>query len=208
MTTAQLPLGGDAWAWIQENSTPDLRIAFAMPNRWTFQMAPVAEFVQRWTRDRACIVDPFCGTSTIAHYRNDLGQGGQDAEAWVRSLIAIGVRADCVIFDPPYSPRQISECYQSIGRVATTEDTQNGGLYRRVRAALADILEPDGLALSFGWQSSGFGKDWRTLQLLLVQHGGAHNDTICVAQKRRAAPTGLAPSLPDGALSSNPKAED
>lgn len=185
MSAAQLPLANDAWAWIQENSPPDLRIAFAMPNRWTFQMPPVADFVRHWTKDYHRIVDPFCGMSTVARFSNDLGRGGVDAEEYVRSLIGDGVSADCVIFDPPYSPRQISECYESIGLKATTEDTQNARLYKRVRAALADILEPDGIALSFGWQSSGFGKDWRTMQILLVQHGGAHNDTICVAQRRK-----------------------
>jgi hypothetical protein len=161
-----------------------LSVAFAMPSRWTFQQPPVAAFVARHVAGRSCIVDPFCGQSEIAHHRNDLASGGVDAEAFVRGLIAEGVRADCVIFDPPYSPRQISECYKSIGKQASQADTQNARLYARVRAALADILAPDGIALSFGWQSSGFGKGWRTIDLLLVQHGGAHNDTICVAQER------------------------
>ena len=102
----------------------------------------------------------------------------------MRSLIGQGVRADCVIFDPPYSPRQISECYKGIGRKATAKDTQNAALYARVRRALDEILLPGGVALSFGWQSSGFGKAYETLEILLVQHGGAHNDTICVAQRK------------------------
>lgn len=170
-------------------AAPRFGVAFAMPTRWTFQQPPVAAFVARHTAGRRCIVDPFCGQSTLAHHRNDLASGGVDAETFVRGLIAQGVRADCVIFDPPYSPRQISECYQGIGRTVTAEDTQNARLYKRVRAALAEILDPDGLALSFGWQSSGFGKDWPTLDLLLVQHGGAHNDTICVAQTMPHPPT-------------------
>lgn len=161
---------------------PLVAVAWAMPSRWTFQIPPIADFVQRWTEGRTCIVDPFCGTSLVAHHRNDMAHGGMDAEQFVRDLIAQGVRADCVIFDPPYSPRQIAECYKSIGRKATTEDTQNARLYKRVRDALADVLVPGGVALSFGWQSSGFGKRWLTHEILLVQHGGAHNDTICVAQ--------------------------
>lgn len=155
-----------------------------MPSRWTFQIGPVAEFVARHTAGRRCIVDPFCGTSTIAHYRNDLAHGGEDAETFVRRLHAEGVTADGVIFDPPYSPRQISECYKAVGRTVTMQDTQNAGLYSRVRAALVDVLEPGGIALSFGWQSGGFGRAWPTLEILLVQHGGAHNDTICVAQQK------------------------
>lgn len=156
---------------------------FAMPSRWTFAIPPIAAFVAKHTAARHCIVDPFCGTSTVAHYRNDLGRGGVDAEAYVRELIGKGVRADCVIFDPPYSPRQISECYKSVGRAVTMEDTQNARLYARVRRALAEILVPGGTALTFGWQSGGFGKAFRTTEILLVQHGGAHNDTICVAQE-------------------------
>lgn len=158
--------------------------AFAMPSRWTFSIPPVAAFLARHLRG-GVIVDPFCGQSTIGTHRNDMGAGGIDAEAFVRQLIADGVRADAVLFDPPYSPRQIAECYKGIGRKASTEDTQNGRLYKRVRAALADVLKRDGIALSFGWQSAGFGAQWDTLEILLVQHGGAHNDTICVAQCRR-----------------------
>ena len=163
----------------------NVSVLFAMPSPWTFEIPPIRDFVVRHLYGAHVVVDPFCGHSRIATHRNDLGLGGQDAEAFVRGLIADGVRADAVLFDPPYSPRQIAECYKSIGREATTEDTQNGALYKRVRAALADILKPDGVALSFGWQSAGFGKAWETFDLLLVQHGGAHNDTICVAQRRK-----------------------
>lgn len=157
-----------------------------MPSRWTFSIPPIREFVARHLNGCSVIVDPFSGQSTIGTHRNDLGRGGCDAEVFVRRLIAEGVVADAVLFDPPYSPRQIAECYKGIGRTCTTKDTQSGMLYRLVRSALADILAPDGIALSFGWQSSGFGKEWETVETLLVQHGGAHNDTICVAQRRRA----------------------
>lgn len=147
-------------------------------------MPPVAAFLARHLKGASVIVDPFCGESTVATHRNDLARGGVDAEQFVRDLIAQGVIADAVLFDPPYSPRQIAECYRGIGREPTMEDTQNGRLFKRVRAALADVLKPDGIALSFGWQSSGFGKGWDTGEILIVQHGGAHTDTICVAQRR------------------------
>lgn len=104
-------------------------------------------------------------------------------EAEPVKLLAQGVVADAVLFDPPYSPRQISECYKSVGLKATGADTQNAALYSRVRKPLAALLRHGGIALSFGWQSSGFSKkEFRTTEILLVQHGGAHNDTICVAQ--------------------------
>lgn len=160
--------------------------AWAMPNRWTFQIPPIAAFLDRWLAlPGMVVIDPFCGTSKRAQFCNDLGLGGRDAAAWCEALMwDLEGACDAVLFDPPYSPRQISECYKSIGRAATTTDTQNAALYSRVRKPLAGLLKPGGIALSFGWQSSGFGKAWPTEEILLVQHGGAHNDTICVAQRK------------------------
>ncbi|OQW38365.1 MAG: hypothetical protein A4C66_11885 [Nitrospira sp. HN-bin3] len=157
--------------------------AWCMPSPWTFQMEPVRAFLARHLTGRRCIVDPFCGTSQIGHFRNDLGRGGVDAEDFLRNLIRQGVRADAVLFDPPYSPRQVAECYAGTGRKITMADTQNGAPNKRVKALLREILDEGGIALSFGWQSSGFGRAWETVEILLVQHGGAHNDTICVAQR-------------------------
>ena len=103
--------------------TTAFSVEFAMPTRWTFSMPPVAAFLARHLQGAQVIVDPFCGESEIGTHRNDLGRGGMDAELWTRQLYDSGVRADAVLFDPPYSPRQIAECYQGIGRKATTEDT-------------------------------------------------------------------------------------
>lgn len=160
---------------------------WAMPSRWTFEIPPIADFVARWTTGASMIVDPFCGRSMIGTHRNDLAHDGVDAEEFCRGLLVRGSLADVVLFDPPYSPRQISECYKMVGRTTTMEDTQSS-FWGRTRRPLADLLKPGGVALSFGWQSSGFGKEWDTLEILLVQHGGAHNDTICVAQRK---PTNL-----------------
>jgi hypothetical protein len=161
--------------------------AWAMPNKWTFQQKPVEDFLCRWINPttKRLIIDPFAGTSKWAEFSNDL-VNGIDAEAYCCNLLAQGMSesADIVLFDPPYSPRQISECYKSIGKKVTTADTQNAALYARVRKPLGALLKPGGVALSFGWQSGGFGKAWPTEEILLVQHGGAHNDTICVAQRK------------------------
>ncbi len=157
--------------------------AWAMPSPWTFSIPPVREFLERHLAGRTCIVDPMCGRSQLGHHRNDLA-GGYEAEVFLSGLRDQEVRADAVIFDPPYSPRQISESYRGAGLRVTRQTTQNAALYGRIRALLADLLEPGGLALSFGWQSAGFGRSWLTDEILIVQHGGAHNDTICVAQRK------------------------
>lgn len=158
--------------------------AWAMPSKWTFQIEPIQKFLHRHLNGCKTVVDPFSGTSVVGTHRNDLAHGGCDAAEFCERLYADGLVADAVIFDPPYSPRQIAECYKGIGRKATVADTQSAVLYANVRRPLSLLLKPGGIALSFGWQSGGFGVSWETMEILLVQHGGAHNDTICVAQRK------------------------
>lgn len=164
--------------------------AWAMPSPDTFEIPPIANFVARHLRGVS--VDPFARNSTLATWRNDLSpatlaQDHMDAEDFLRALATRGVVADTLLFDPPYSPRQISEAYASVGRAVGMTGTQNGALYRRVREAAIPILAPDATVLSFGWNSAGFGPEFEFTEILLVAHGGAHNDTICVAQRRGQA---------------------
>jgi hypothetical protein len=159
-------------------------VEWSMPNRWTFQMPCVGAFVARHMHGLGIIVDPFAGQSGFATHRNDIAISKRDSREWLDELIGQGLQADGVLFDPPYSPRQIAECYKAVGRQVTGSDTQNAVLYAEIRTRLNTLLKPGGVALSFGWQSSGFGKKYQTEEIMLVRHGGAHNDTICVAQRK------------------------
>jgi N6-adenosine-specific RNA methylase IME4 len=62
-------------------------------------------------------------------------------------------------------------------------DTQNAALYARVRRAARALCKPGTRVLSFGWNSAGMGDGFEREEILLVAHGGAHNDTICVAER-------------------------
>lgn len=167
--------------------------AWAMPSPNTFSIPPITEFILRWKPEASlCVsVDPFARDACWATYTNDLNPNTSalyhmEAEEFCAEMVKVGVSADCVLFDPPYSPRQISEVYESIGKKATTKDTQNARLYKCVRDGLDAILKPGGVALSFGWNSAGFGKErgYQIEEILFVAHGGAHNDTICVAERK------------------------
>lgn len=166
-----------------------MRREFAMPNAETFSIQPIGQFIARHMVGDA--VDPFARNSALARYRNDLNpetsaEHHMDAEAFCRMLAADGVSVATGLFDPPYSPRQISEVYQSAGLAVGMKETQNGALYRRVRDAMDDLIEPGGIVLSFGWHSNGMGKKrgYEIEEILLVAHGGAHNDTICLAERK------------------------
>lgn len=166
---------------------------FAMPSAETFDIRPIGEFVRGYLARSTVSIDPFARNRDWATYTNDINpsttaQSHQDAEAFIRKLADDGVKADLAMFDPPYSPRQVSEHYKAAGVQVTGEDTQNGRLYRRVRNALADIMLPGGVVLSFGWQSvgMGIGRGYDLIETMLVAHGGGHNDTICIAERKRS----------------------
>lgn len=163
---------------------------WAMPSADTFDVKPIARFVSRYLRKSGVSVDPFARNKQWATYTNDLDPATSadchmDAEAFLVHLTNLGVKADVVILDPPYSPRQISECYKSIGLVVGMEETQSALLYQRVRRAALALVKRGGIVLSFGWNSVGMGKcnGFEQVEILLICHGGAHNDTICLAER-------------------------
>ena len=163
--------------------------AFAMPNAETFSIKPIWEFVGRYLGGVS--VDPFARNCALATIRNDLdprteAQFHMDAEEFLRMLAVQSAQVDVVLFDPPYSPRQISECYKGVGLEVGMKTTQNAALYKRVRDAVDPILKPGGVVLSFGWNSNGMGKTrgYAIEEILLVAHGGGHNDTICMAERK------------------------
>ena len=162
--------------------------AWAMPTRDTFSCPPITALVKKHLIGVS--VDPFARNNAWATFRNDLdpstaSEYHMDAEAFLDLLASRGVVADCILIDPPYSPRQISECYSSIGLKPTRQDTQNAALYARVRRAARKLCKAGTKVLSFGWNSAGMGEGFDTLEILLVAHGGAHNDTICLVQECR-----------------------
>lgn len=165
---------------------------WAMPNHETFSIKPIGDFVKRYLSESKISFDPFSRNKKWATYTNDLdpntcADSHVDAELFFTQIgISHGIKADLVLFDPPYSPRQISECYKSIGMEVGMKETQSSLLYKRVRDAMMCAITENAIVLSFGWNTVGMGKKrgFEIIEIMLVCHGGAHNDTICVAEKR------------------------
>ena len=162
-----------------------------MPSSNTFTVDPIGKFVKKHLSGIS--IDPFSGNNEWCTYTNDLNpktsaRFHMDAEEFIKMIQTMGVVPNVIIFDPPYSPRQISECYKNFGRKVGTRETQNGHLYKRVRDAINEILPIGGKVLSFGWNSAGMGKNrgYIISDILLVCHGGAHNDTICICEKKHS----------------------
>lgn len=160
-----------------------MRRVWAMPSPATFTIPPISNLLDRWLHDCAVIVDPFCGDSTRGTVRNDL-RSGFEARLF---LAGLNCDADAVLFDPPYSPRQIAESYKSVGLAVGQQETQSARLYKDVKDALDRILRPGGIAICCGWNSAGFGvrRGYELQEILLVAHGGAHNDTIVTVERKQ-----------------------
>lgn len=165
---------------------------FAMPSPDTLSMPPALAFARRHLSGVS--VDPFARDCRLATHTNDIdpataAKHHMEATEFLARMKADGVTADSALLDPPYSPRQIVECYRAIGRPITASDTQNARLYREVRDGIDALLRHGGVVVSFGWNSSGMGKrrGYRLLEVLLIHHGGAHNDTIAIAEIKEAA---------------------
>lgn len=88
------------------------------------------------------------------------------------------------MFDPPYSLRQTKECYEGIGYRMNQEDTQV--FPNNIKDLAAHKIEVGGLAICFGWNSGGFGKNlgFEMIEVLLVPHGGHHYDTIVTVERK------------------------
>lgn len=163
---------------------------WAMPNSNTFSIKPINDFVQKYWKKSTVSIDPFARNYNLATYTNDLNpnttaQYHLDAIEFLRLLEVKGVRADLIICDPPYSPRQTSECYQSIGKIVTMKDTQTAHLLKEVRDHILTLCLPGAVVLSFGWNTMGMGKKrgFEQQEILICDHGGNHNATLCLAEK-------------------------
>lgn len=164
---------------------------WAMPNANTFDVEPIARFVGRYV-SKGDWIDPFARNSRFSQFckaTNDLMPDAKTTHH-MEALEFLGqfepLSFDGVIFDPPYSPRQITECYANVGIKTHMEDTQSS-FYSDRKDLAASLIKPGGIALSFGWNSNGFGmgRGFEIIEILTVAHGGAHNDTICVAERKR-----------------------
>lgn len=164
---------------------------WAMPNHNTFDITPIRALVKRYLHTSQVSVDPFARNKRWATHTNDLNpetaaEHHLEAGEFLSRLVQQGVTADLFIFDPPYSPRQVKECYDGIGRKMQQEDAMTAMIRGQWKEAALPLLSENAVVLSFGWNSIGFGLKYGFAieEILLVCHGGDHNDTICTVERR------------------------
>lgn len=161
-----------------------------MPNKETFSIRPIRNLIDSYVKDEGNgWVDPFARNSDICQYTNDLNPN-TNAKNHMCALEYLKLFSDNsikgILFDPPYSLRQIKECYDGMGRSLTHHESKH--FYSDIRKEISRIVEVGGLIISFGWSSGGIpsygDRVFEIIEILLVPHGGNHNDTICTVQRR------------------------
>lgn len=162
--------------------------AWSMPDKWTFQIKPIAELVARYVGDGKGWIDPFAGETSPAEITNDLNPDRPakyhlDALDFLKQLDG---QYKGVLFDPPYSQRQVKECYEGLGRGFTMRDGQIANRWTDEKVEIKHLIKPGGIALSFGWNSQGIGvlNGFEIVEILLVAHGAGHNDTIVTVERK------------------------
>lgn len=166
----------------------DFNRVWCMPNSSTFKIKPIKEFVEKYIKDATVVVDPFAGNCKYGTITNDLNPEcdtdyHMDALDFLKEIESESV--DVVLYDPPHSLRQMVKYYKRFGKTVTTQTTQDSWRAKQLDE-IKRILKPNGIALCFGWNSSGIGKTrgFEMMDILLVPHGGSRNDTICTAERK------------------------
>lgn len=168
-------------------STVEIKRTWAMPSRHTFKIKPIAELVGRYINDGIGWIDPFAGENSPAEITNDLNPNKPAKHHLHAKDFAEQLQGEYVgvLFDPPYSLSQVKECYNSIGVQLFQDDAQR--FPQNVKEIIATKIMIGGIAITFGWNSQGFGKNlgFELKEVLLVPHGRSHNDTIVTVEIKR-----------------------
>ena len=159
---------------------------WSMPNSNTFDINPIKELLEKYMF--GFIIDPFANKNKLATVTNDLDTKYDtdyhlDALDFLRSFDSNSV--DTVLYDPPYSPRQVSECYTKLGQTVNMQTTQ-ASYWSNHKKEIGRIVRPNGVVITCGWNSGGIGKKYgfEIVEILLVPHGGWHNDTIVTVERK------------------------
>ena len=146
-----------------------------MPNHQTFDIKPIKEFIKE--NIGSDYVDP-------SPYPFK-----EDAITYLKKIESNSKLS--LVFDPPYSQRQLKEMYHSNG--LSLDHPMNNSYWSNCKKEIARIIKPNGKVISFGWNSGGIGKKngFEIEKILLVNHGSQHNDTICTLEVKATSELAL-----------------
>lgn len=136
-------------------------------------------------------IDPFSNKNKIATITNDLNPDF-DTDYHLDALDFLKLfddnSVDGVLYDPPYSPRQVSECYNNVG-ININNKMTNASFWSNQKKEISRIVKIGGKVITFGWNTGGVGYKYgfEIEKILIIAHGGWHNDTLCTVERKTHA---------------------
>lgn len=166
--------------------------SWAMPSADTLTIKPIAELVARWQKGKIKTADPFARNCSMMMLTNDVNYKTKAAyHLLAKDFLAHPdvVGADFVLYDPPYSIRQVKEVYESVGVGFSHRDSTNTIRWTDERDIISSWQKSGDVCVSCGWSSTCMGKKrgYKIVEILLVSHGAAHNDTIVTVEQKEAS---------------------
>lgn len=189
-----------------ETSELKMNYVWAMPNKNTFKIPPINRLIKKYLDEsppNAVWIDPFANESCFnsrMKFTNDINKDF-DTTHHLDALVFLQQQpdnsVDGVLFDPPYTIHQINQVYSGYGDEKPVK--QATAYYSEI----VRICKPTACVISFGFTGCGVpatlsrdqklrklnGKskrntDFKKCEMLVVGHGGGHNATIVVVDKR------------------------
>ena len=123
----------------------------------------------------------------VGYEVDDVGNSNSDIRSTPLQWCEVHDKSvDMVLYDPPYSPRQVSECYKNLGKTVNMQTTQ-ASYWSNHKKEIGRIVKTGGIVITCGWNSGGIGEKYgfKIIEVLLVPHGGWHNDTIVTVEKKQ-----------------------
>lgn len=172
---------------------PKITRYWEMPNSKTFKIKAFRDLIVKYAK--GIVLDPFANEGSIKHYLNDCKyisndlDPGYDCDFNLEANDFLKQYEDCsvdvVLYDPPYTPRQVKEVYTSLEKTVTIQDTQSS-YWTEFKSSIARVLKPGGICISFGWNTNGIGmnNNFDIIEIVIVAHGGSKNDTMATVERK------------------------
>ena len=147
-------------------------------NRYTFKSKKIKLWVEQHVEGK--VLNLFAGYTLLNcdEVRNDLdplmpADYHRDALEFCESWN--GPKFGTVLLDPPYSYRKSMEMYKG----------KRQSPFNALKDAIIPILVDNGIVITFGYQSVSMGekRGFKQEHLLVLSHGGAIHDTLCIIER-------------------------
>ena len=161
---------------------PRLVRVWDMPHKHTFLIKTVQCLLRRFMQSGKGWADPFANDRSPAQHTNDINpetfaESHLDAVDFLKKFDDNSLNG--VLLDPPYSMHQCTISYEGYG-------TERVIALTPVYDEIARIVKPGGIVITFGWNSNGIGsgRNFNMIEVVIIPHGGHHNDTIVTVEKK------------------------